>query len=200
MSLISPNNYGTAVQPYTVYQTVPGTDLFSEIGTVNNILNHTQTMLVPILPQQKTTTKILPWPRPGVVQTVSIYQKPLLATSLVETPKEPVWKLPKKPRKKRSRNKKIVSSNATIDETKTDGCSNTAKTIEKEKSVTQAADEILTVSKNEKVNEICEKKSDKESIKGEIKISKKSKNSYSIAALCQVCRTLKHYRTEMEKL
>ena len=37
----------------------------------------------------------------GLVQTVSIYNNPLLATSTSSQPSQPVWKLPKKPRKKR---------------------------------------------------------------------------------------------------
>ena len=36
-----------------------------------------------------------------MVQTVSIYNNPLLATSTSSQPSQPVWKLPKKPRKKR---------------------------------------------------------------------------------------------------
>lgn len=191
VSLISHNSYNN-IQPLTVYQAYPGTSLLSEIGTLNSILEAPQTVLVPVVSQQKTPTKILPWPRAGVVHTVSIYQKPLLATSHNDLPKEPIWKLPKKPRKKRTCKPKNVFSNAIQAEVETnpDHDSVVETATEGAEPESQLLDETLTSSEpniEKSPTPATDAKVEKEiREKGEIKSSKKSKNSYSIAALCQV--------------
>jgi hypothetical protein len=55
----------------------------------------------------------------GSVQTVSIYNNPLLATTSSSQPSQPVWKLPKKPRKQR-RPKITLQSDQQVDPIVTD--------------------------------------------------------------------------------